>query len=77
MQAIRLEQNEQSFFLTISKEVIDKDMLVELVERIRLEYLLKQADFDQSIEDLGEEIKADWWKANKDKFIVEDDPADE
>lgn len=69
MQAIDLETTEDKFLILIDKKVVDKEFLIDLIERIRLEQLIGSADFDESIEDLGENIKAGWWTKNKDKFI--------
>jgi hypothetical protein len=60
MQAIDLQTTNDKFLISIDKNLVDKEFL--------LEYLVRKADFDESIEDLGEEIKADWWKQNKDRF---------
>jgi len=65
MKAINLETNDTVYLLSIDKNSIDKEILVELVERIRLECLIKKADFGEDIEDLGEEIKAE---SKKDEF---------
>ena len=69
MQAIDLQTTDDRFLISIDKSLVDKEFLLDLVEKIRLEYLIRKADFDESIEDLGEEIKADWWQKNKDRFI--------
>lgn len=69
MQIIDLQTTDDKFLISIDKNSIDKEFLLELIEKIRLESLIRKADFDESIEDLGEEIKADWWKKNKSKFI--------
>jgi hypothetical protein len=69
MQVIDLQTTNDKFLISIDKNSIDKEFLLNLIEKIRLEYLVRKVDFDESIEDLGEEIKADWWQKNKDKFI--------
>lgn len=69
MKAINLEANDTTYLLSIDKNAIDKDVLLDLIERIRLEYLIKKADFDESIEELGEEIKAEWWAKNKQRLL--------
>jgi hypothetical protein len=69
MQAIDLQTTDDRFLISIDKNLIDREFLLNLIEKIRLEYLIRKADFDESIEDLGEEIKADWGQKNKDKFI--------
>ncbi len=69
MQAIDIQTTDDKFLISIDKNLVDKEFLFDLIEKIRLESLIRKVDFDESIEDLGEEIKADWWKKNKDRFI--------
>lgn len=69
MQTIDLQTTDDKFLISIDKDSIDKEFLLNLIEKIRLESLIRKADFDESIEDLGEEIKTDWWQKNKSKFI--------
>ena len=51
--------------------MFDKEWLIKLLENLRVEELARKFDFDESIETLGEEIKADWWAKNKNRFINE------
>lgn len=69
MQAIDLQTTNDKFLISIDKTLVDKEFLLNLIEKIRLEYLVRKVDFDETIKDLGEEIKADWWQKNKDRFI--------
>lgn len=69
MRAIDLQTTDDRFLISIDKDLVDKEFLVNLIEKIRLEYLVRKVDFDERIEDLGEEIKAEWWAKNKDRFI--------
>ncbi|MCO6479892.1 MAG: hypothetical protein J5I94_24865 [Phaeodactylibacter sp.] len=32
------------------------------------------ADFDKDVEEIGEEIKAEWWEKNKERFIESQSP---
>ncbi|MGH9948483.1 MAG: hypothetical protein ACRD6X_14995 [Pyrinomonadaceae bacterium] len=69
MLAIELQTTSDKFLIAIDKNLVDKEFLLDLIEKIRLEYFVRKVDFDDSIEDFGEEIKVDWWKLNKSKFI--------
>jgi len=69
MQALTLQNFEDRFLISIDKSYIDQDFLIRLMNRIRLEYLSKKVDFDESIENIGEEIKANWWDQNKDRLL--------
>jgi hypothetical protein len=41
---------------------ITRENLLRLLELFRLEMLVAKVDFDANIEDIGEEIVADWWE---------------
>lgn len=67
-QAITLQTTSNSFLITIDKKYIEQDVIFRLMNRIRLEYLVKTVDFDENIEILAEEIKSGWWENNKKKI---------
>ncbi len=69
MKAISIESQPDRFLISIDKRVMDKDALIRLVERLRLEFLASQVDFDEDMMHLGEEIKQEWWGKNKEKYI--------
>jgi hypothetical protein len=68
-QALTLKTVENHFLISIDKAYIDPEFLFRLMNRIRLEYLAKKVDFDETIEELGEEIKANWWEKNKERLL--------
>jgi len=72
MESIRIEDNEGQFLISISKDTIDKETLIELLNSIRREELSKKADLGEDVEQLGEEIKADWWQKNKGRWIEDE-----
>ena len=69
MEAIELKSYKNKYLISLDKSYFDKEILYNLLERLRIEYLAKKISFNKSIEDLGEEIKEEWWKKNKDKFL--------
>lgn len=71
MTHIQLETKADKYLISIDKAAIDREWLVQLIEKLRIEELAKQFDFDEDIEALGEQIKADWWAKNKERFIHE------
>jgi len=70
-QAISLQTIDNQFVISIDKTYIEQEFIFRLMNRVRIEYLAKKADLDESIEELGEEMKANWWEKNKDRFIKE------
>lgn len=71
MTGIQLNTQNDKYLISIDKSMFDKEWLVKLLENLRVEELAHKFDFDESIETLGEEIKADWWEKNKKRFINE------
>jgi len=72
MKAITLTTTDDKFLVSIDKKYIDKSILLDLIEKIRTEHLANKLDIDESIEELGEEFKEDWWKKNKERFLKGD-----
>lgn len=71
MTGIELDTQNDKYLISIDKSMFDKEWLVKLLENLRVEELARKFDFDESIETLGEEIKANWWEKNKKRFINE------
>jgi len=82
MKAINLEANDTTYLLSIDKNAIDKEVLLDLIERIRLEYLIKKNDFNEelkeaefsdiTVEEINQEIQAQqqkFTKAGKEKNL--------
>lgn len=66
---ISLQSTSENFIISINKNLIDKVFLMQLLDKIRTEYLAKKINFEEDIEDLGEEIKDAWWQKNKERFL--------
>lgn len=66
---INLQSTAENFIISIDKNFMDKVFLMKLLDKIRIEYLAQKIAFDDSIEDLGEEIKQDWWEKNKARLL--------
>lgn len=69
MQAINIETTNDRFLISIDRNLVTKEMLQRLLNQLRLEYLAQRVDFDESIEEFGEEIKASWWQQNKERLL--------
>jgi hypothetical protein len=69
MQAINVETTADRFLISIDRKLYKKEMLLRVLNQFRLESLAHQVDFDESIEDLGEEIKDSWWQQNKERLL--------
>jgi len=66
---IRYEHNE--LIVRIPKNLASSDYVQRLLEYLRLEATLEKSEVsDSEIENLSEEIKAEWWARNKDIFLA-------
>jgi hypothetical protein len=69
MTEYKVTSSENKVIVSIDKSLMDKEYVLEILERLRLEYLAKKADFNESVMGLSRRIKTDWWKKNKESFL--------
>ena len=73
MNPITIGSSRERFLISVDKSFMDKAFLVDFIERIRIEYLAQKINFDEELQELGEEIKQSWWTENKLRFIRQSD----
>ncbi len=57
--------------LTFPKTLISKEYVREFIDRLNIETILRKSKLEEGdVTDLSEKIKTDWWKNNKQRFIV-------
>jgi molybdate-binding protein len=71
MTSIHLDTQDDKYLISLDKASFDKEWLMDLIERLRMEELARKFNFDEDSEQLGEDIKSDWWNKNKSRFINE------
>ncbi|MCK4763520.1 MAG: hypothetical protein KAW12_15075 [Candidatus Aminicenantes bacterium] len=69
MEAVEVTSLKDRVVINIDKSLISKEYLLSLLNRLQLENLIKKADFDKKILGIPKEIKSNWWKENKDRFL--------
>ncbi len=69
MSEIQWRDTKEKFVITLDKSLFGKEEFLEIIQMLRLRYLLQKAKFDNSIENEGEEILSEWWEENKHRFI--------
>lgn len=72
MESIQVEEQNHQFLIRIDKDSIEKETLIGLLHTIRVEELSQRANINKDVEQLGEEIKTDWWSKNKERWIEKD-----
>ena len=68
-QTIELETTKEHYIISVDKNAVNQDTIHDLINRLRLEYLLEKADFQEDINSIGDEIKANWWQKNKEDIL--------
>jgi uncharacterized protein YbaP (TraB family) len=71
MSTITIERKPGKVYIGLDTAYFQEDKILKILERLRMEYLAEIIDFPEEIEELGEEIKANWWQKNKTRFIPE------
>jgi len=73
MRKVTVQSSDDQFIVSIDKDAINKEALLQFIDNLRLESLAEKVDFGKDIEELGEEMKKEWWQTNKDRFIPKDE----
>jgi hypothetical protein len=65
MTGLTVENTNEKLVLSIDKSNFSEEVLLDVMRIARLEYLIAKADFDESVLEIADEIKRDWWENNK------------
>ncbi len=67
---ITVEATDSEMRVTIPKDEVPPERVNAFVDWLRLEAVARQSRLSEADADrLAEDIKADWWAKNKDRFI--------
>jgi hypothetical protein len=66
---MQLETTDDKFLISIDKNLLHKDFVMQLIEKLRLEHLSQKVNFSDNIESEGENIKREWWDKNKERLV--------
>ncbi|MFN8344956.1 MAG: hypothetical protein U0X91_08130 [Spirosomataceae bacterium] len=69
MEALQIENTDKYLRITLDKEAFDGAQIMDLLEYLRTEDLLKRAQFDESIMELSKTIKREWWSKHKNDLL--------
>ena len=70
MLVITVESTDSEFRVTIPKAEISEKLLNDWINWLRLDHLASKSQMTESeADEIAEQIKADWWTANKDRLI--------
>jgi len=67
---ITVEKTQNDVRVTIPKDALPPSQLNAFLDWLRLEEIAQRSHLsDEEANRIAEEIKAEWWAANKDRFI--------
>ncbi|MEK7257677.1 MAG: hypothetical protein AAB316_23170 [Bacteroidota bacterium] len=69
MAEIQWSTTQDKFVITLDKRTFNQTEFLEVLQWLRVRHLIRKANFDETIETVGEEILTDWWENNKHRFI--------
>jgi hypothetical protein len=69
MSGIDIKTIKDQVIIMIDSSLINIDFLNNLYSRVRVEELVKKAKFDDKVVKIGEEIKGEWWRKNRIKYL--------
>lgn len=69
MQNFNIQSQGDQIVITVDRSLMSLESLNRLFERLRVEQLVKNADFRDEVVEIGTEIKRDWWRKNREQYL--------
>lgn len=67
---LEVQVRDDNVNIVFSRNLMKDDDLMELIERIRVKHLISQSKLtDEQARKLDTELKSDWWKKNRTRFL--------
>lgn len=70
MEAFVVSRTGDKIQVTLDARHFKEGAVAQLLNRLYIEYLAERVNLGEDIEALGEEIKRDWWKQNKERILA-------
>lgn len=69
MKGLTIKDTKDKLVFTIDKDTYTEEVFIQLMEVARVENLIRKADFSDTVLELGESIKSDWWKGKRAQIL--------
>ena len=69
MESTAIQNKKGQMIITLKKKGFDIEYLVSLVKRLQIEELAQKSKFKNDILGFADQINAEWWNQNGDKFL--------
>jgi hypothetical protein len=69
MRNLNIDTKGDSIVLTLNRKGFDRDYIISLVRRLKLEELAKRSGFTEDVKDIADELDKGWWDDNGEQFL--------
>ncbi|MCP4397710.1 MAG: hypothetical protein GY801_10475 [bacterium] len=69
MQDFNIQSRGDQIVITVDRSLMSLESLNRLFERMRVEQLVKNANFCDDVVEIDTEIKRDWWRKNREQHL--------
>jgi hypothetical protein len=69
MDDFRVKSTDKEIQITINRSLVDIAAINNLLARLRVEQIVKKANFTEAVVKVADEIKKSWWEKNKERYI--------
>jgi hypothetical protein len=69
MAVYTIKNTRKRCFLSIDRSKVNAAAIAGILDGLRAEELVRKADFPDDAAKIGGEIKKEWWKRNKERYL--------
>ena len=67
---LNVQVTEENVNIVFSRNLINDKDLLEFIEKVRLKNIISKSQLtEEDVENLDNELKSNWWKKNRDRFL--------
>lgn len=68
---LNVQVTEENVNIVFSRNLVSDKDLVEFLEKVRLKNLISKSQLtEEDVKNLDSELKSNWWKKNRDRFLA-------
>ena len=68
---LNVQVTEENVNIVFSRNLVSDKDLVEFLEKVRLKNLISKSQLtEENIKNLDNQLKSNWWKKNRDRFLA-------
>lgn len=68
---LNVQVTEENVNIVFSRNLVSDKDLTEFLEKVRLKNLISKSQLtEEDVKNLDNELKSNWWKKNRDRFLA-------